>query len=151
MPFKRHTGKQPFDSVNNTLVFPHLFGPKDDTDAFWVGYDWKRAVSVGMNAVGLPFSGEVGFVSTEYFFPITHMAQHNRKKRDADQGGQDAQGNFHRKGQPGHIVHQKQEQPAEQGHRGQEPAVVRPDQHGAWWLGRGSQDAFPRSCGLLAG
>jgi len=73
MPFKRHTGKQPFDSVNNTLVFPHLFGPKDDTDAFWVGYDWKRAVSVGMNAVGLPFSGEVGFVSTEYFFPITHM------------------------------------------------------------------------------
>lgn len=72
MPFKRHTGKQPFDPVNATLVIPHLFGPKD-SDAYWASYDWKRAIASGMKYVDLPFSGDVGFVETEYFFPITHM------------------------------------------------------------------------------
>ena len=72
MPFKRHTGKQPFDPVNANMVIPHLFGPKD-SDAFWASYDWKRAVTSGMRYVDMPFSGEVGFVETEYFFPITHM------------------------------------------------------------------------------
>jgi len=72
MPFKRHTGKQPFDPVNATLVIPHLFGPKD-SEAYWANYDWKRAIVSGMKYVDLPFSGEVGFVETEYFFPITHM------------------------------------------------------------------------------
>lgn len=72
MPFKRHTGKQPYDKVNNTLVFPHLFGPNDPT-AFWTGFDWQKAVTAGMAYSDLPFSGQVGFVSTEYFFPTTHM------------------------------------------------------------------------------
>lgn len=72
MPFKRHTGKQPFDPVNATFVIPHLFGPKD-SDAYWASFDWKRAVTSGMKYVDLPFSGDVGFVETEYFFPITHM------------------------------------------------------------------------------
>jgi len=72
MPFKRHTGSQPYDKVNKTLVFPHLFGP-DDPTAFWTGLNWKPAVAAGMAYVNLPFSGEVGFVKTEYFFPTTHM------------------------------------------------------------------------------
>lgn len=72
MPFKRHTGRQPYDKVNKTMVFPHLFGPNDPT-AFWTGLEWKPAVTAAMAYVGLPFSGEVGFVNTEYFFPTTHM------------------------------------------------------------------------------
>jgi octaheme c-type cytochrome (tetrathionate reductase family) len=72
MPFKRHTGKQPYDKVNNTMVFPKLFGPPE-SDAYWAKYDWKKAIVAGMSYVDLPFSGEVGFVETEYFFPTTHM------------------------------------------------------------------------------
>ena len=84
MPFKRHTGKQPFDPVNATLVIPHLFGPKD-SEAYWANYDWKRAVISGMQYVDQPFSGEVGFVETEYFFPITHMVAPKDKVVACDQ------------------------------------------------------------------
>ncbi|WP_075355041.1 tetrathionate reductase family octaheme c-type cytochrome [Desulfovibrio sp. DV] len=84
MPFKRHTGKQPFDPANATLVIPHLFGPKD-SEAYWANYDWKRAIVSGMKYVDLPFSGEVGFVETEYFFPITHMVAPKDKVVACDQ------------------------------------------------------------------
>ena len=72
MPFKRHTGEQPYDAVNRTMVIPKLFGPPD-SDAYWAKYDWKKAITAGMGAVNKPFSGEYGFVKTEYFFPTTHM------------------------------------------------------------------------------
>ena len=72
MPFKRHTGKQPYDAVNKTMVAPKLFGPAD-SDAYWAKYDWKKAITAGMASVEKPFSGEYGFVETEYFFPTTHM------------------------------------------------------------------------------
>jgi octaheme c-type cytochrome (tetrathionate reductase family) len=70
-PFKVHRGKQPFDSGNNTFVAPHLFG-KDDA-AYWKTYDWIKATRAGMDYAGLPFSGEMSFVETEYLFQTTHM------------------------------------------------------------------------------
>lgn len=72
MPFKRHTGKQPYDKGANTMVIPKLFGPPE-SDAYWAKYDWKKAIAAGMAYVELPFSGEYGFVETEYFMPTTHM------------------------------------------------------------------------------
>ena len=73
-PFKVHRGTIPYDKGNNTLVIPHLFPRnKDDTAAYWKGYDWTKAVQAGMDYVGLDFSGEVGFVKTEYVFQTTHM------------------------------------------------------------------------------
>ena len=71
MPFKAHTGKQPFDPVNKTFLVPHLFG-KDDT-AYWRNFDWDKALHSGQEAVGLPFSGEFVFVDTVYYYPTTHM------------------------------------------------------------------------------
>ncbi|MDL2207484.1 tetrathionate reductase family octaheme c-type cytochrome [Desulfovibrio sp. OttesenSCG-928-M16] len=71
MPFKAHTGKQPFDIKNKTFVAPHLFG-NDDT-AYWKNYDWQKAIETGQKAIGLPFSGEFTFVDTVYYYPITHM------------------------------------------------------------------------------
>ncbi|MGD9125130.1 MAG: cytochrome C, partial [Desulfarculaceae bacterium] len=50
---------------------PHLFG-KDEM-AYWRSYDWKRSLTAGMNYMGLPFSGDYGFVETEYYFQITHQ------------------------------------------------------------------------------
>lgn len=71
MPFKVHRGMTPYDKVNKNMVIPHLFGK--DKDAFWKGFDWNRSVVAGMKYAGLPFSGEVGFVETEYVYPTTHM------------------------------------------------------------------------------
>ena len=70
-PFKLHRGKQPYDAKRNTFVAPHLFG--NDDSAYWKNYDWVKASQAGMDYVGLPFSGEVGFVETEYLFQTTHM------------------------------------------------------------------------------
>jgi len=53
-------------------VVPKLFGPKG-SGAFWSDFDWTRAVQTGMEYVNMPFSGEVGFVETEMWWPITHM------------------------------------------------------------------------------
>jgi len=71
-PFKVHRGKQPYDKVNKTLLIPRLFGKKD-TGAYWANYDWQKALTVGMEYAGLPYSGQFDFVETTYVFPITHM------------------------------------------------------------------------------
>lgn len=73
-PFKVFTGVQPYDSVNNTLVIPHLFPKgKDDADAYWKSWDWARAIQYGMDYAGVEYSGEYGFTETEMYWPITHM------------------------------------------------------------------------------
>lgn len=73
-PFKVHRGKTPYDKGNNTMVIPHLFPTsKDDSTAYWKNFDWTKAIQHGQDYVGLPFSGEVGFVDTEYSYPTTHM------------------------------------------------------------------------------
>ena len=70
-PVKRFTGKQPYDSVNNVLAIPHLFG--SDDAAYWKSFDWNTAIAAGMESVGADYSGEYDFVETEFFWPITHM------------------------------------------------------------------------------
>ncbi len=70
-PFKRMHTVQPYDKGNNTLVYMHLWG--DDEDAYWGNYDFARAIKVGMEQNGIPYSGEYDFVETYSFWPITHM------------------------------------------------------------------------------
>lgn len=70
-PMKIMRGKQPFDPVNGTLVTPHTAG-NDDTN-FWKNLNWEKAIETGMRTSGAPFSGKVDFVSTEMYWPITHM------------------------------------------------------------------------------
>jgi octaheme c-type cytochrome (tetrathionate reductase family) len=76
-PFKRMEGKQPYDKKLKVLTVPHVFG--QDEAAFWKTYDWAKAIKVGMESVGLNFSGEYGFVETEYWWPITHMVAPKEK------------------------------------------------------------------------
>ncbi|MBN2766224.1 MAG: hypothetical protein JXR27_07600, partial [Paludibacteraceae bacterium] len=71
IPVKVHRAKQIYDSGNNYLINPHLFG-KDST-AYWKNYDWTKAAQTGMDSVGLPFSGEYGFAETEMSWPVNHM------------------------------------------------------------------------------
>jgi thiosulfate reductase cytochrome b subunit len=68
-PVKVMRGKQPYDTEYNTLV-----APLTTTDnGYWKTFDWNRAIELGMQAVGQPYSGKYGFVATEMFWPITHM------------------------------------------------------------------------------
>lgn len=68
-PFKVHHGVQPYDKVNKTLLTPLLSGP----NGYWAHLDWQKGLSLGSEALGLPFSGEFDFVKTTYVYPTTHM------------------------------------------------------------------------------
>jgi len=68
-PFKVMRGKQIYDSQNNYLIIPKLFGE----DGYWKNYDWNLASQLGMKEVNLPYSGTYAFVETEMYWPINHM------------------------------------------------------------------------------
>jgi octaheme c-type cytochrome (tetrathionate reductase family) len=71
-PFKRMKGRQAYDSVNNTLVYTHVWGPTTDS-AFWTNFDWAKSIKAGMKAAHQPYSGQFDFVDTYMYWPITHM------------------------------------------------------------------------------
>ena len=68
-PFKLFRGKQPYDTQTNRLLAPLLSGK----EGYWETLDWKSALTIGMDHMGIPFSGEWGFVETTSVFPTTHM------------------------------------------------------------------------------
>jgi len=68
-PFKVMRGKQIYDSQNNYLIIPKLFGE----GGYWKNYDWNLASQLGMKEVNLPYSGTFAFVETEMYWPINHM------------------------------------------------------------------------------
>ena len=68
-PFKVMRGKQIYDSQNNYLIVPKLFGE----GGYWKVYDWNLASQLGMKEVNLPYSGSYAFVETEMYWPINHM------------------------------------------------------------------------------
>ena len=70
-PFKVHRGKQPYDPVNQHIIPPVTSGE----GGYWHDFDWPKALRLGAAQVGLPFSGKVGFVQTEMFWPLSHMVQ----------------------------------------------------------------------------
>ena len=70
-PFKVMRGKQPYDAGNKMFGVPHLFGK--DSDAYWKNFDWGNALAAGMKERGHEFSGKLGFIETEYYWPVTHM------------------------------------------------------------------------------
>jgi len=76
-PMKVMRGTQPYDPVNKTLVMPHLSG-NDDT-AYWTNFNWEKAIATGMKAANAPFSGQVDFLKTEMYWPITHMVAPKEK------------------------------------------------------------------------
>lgn len=73
MPFKIMRGKQAYDSGNNTIAFVNVFGPPTSESAYWVKYDWNKAIEAGMKAAGQPYSGKYGFVETSMVWSVNHM------------------------------------------------------------------------------
>jgi hypothetical protein len=76
-PVKVFRGKQPYDTVNRTLVIAHTAG-NDDT-AYWKNFVWDKAIAAGQASVGLPYSGKFDFIATEMRWPITHMVAPKEK------------------------------------------------------------------------
>jgi hypothetical protein len=68
-PFKVMRGKQIYDSKNDYLIIPKLFGK----DGYWKTYNWDSASQLGMKEVNLPYSGSHSFIETEMYWPINHM------------------------------------------------------------------------------
>jgi hypothetical protein len=72
-PFKALRIKQPYDVAQKILLAPRLWGPPGDQDAFWNGYDWHHALTAGMRALGMMFSGTLGFAPTLSLRPLHHQ------------------------------------------------------------------------------
>jgi octaheme c-type cytochrome (tetrathionate reductase family) len=68
-PFKVHRGKQPYDKLNRYFVVPNLHGE----EGFWRTFDWPKALAVGSEVTGLPYSGLFDFAETEMYLPLSHM------------------------------------------------------------------------------
>lgn len=68
-PFKLMTGKQPYDSGNNVMVYIKLFSP----DGYWKSYDWNASIEKGMKDGNLPYSGKYDFVETKMVWKVSHM------------------------------------------------------------------------------
>jgi len=65
-PFKAHTAVQPYDLQSKVLAIPKLSADYE------VDFDWNRAISDGMRAVGLDYSGQFGWVETTLYTGIHH-------------------------------------------------------------------------------
>jgi octaheme c-type cytochrome (tetrathionate reductase family) len=65
-PFKPHSAIQPCDAKNRTLAIPKLVGD------YWVDFDWQKAITAGMAAVGLGYSGTFGWVETRMYSSVHH-------------------------------------------------------------------------------
>ncbi|NBC81978.1 MAG: tetrathionate reductase family octaheme c-type cytochrome [Bacteroidetes bacterium] len=73
IPVKIHKGDQIYDKINKTLIQPKLYAEQKGDSAYWKDFDWNKAAAAGMKRVGLPYSGEYGFVETEMYWPVNHM------------------------------------------------------------------------------
>jgi octaheme c-type cytochrome (tetrathionate reductase family) len=67
-PFKVMRGRQAADAVYNYLLVPHLFG----SGGYWETLHWPKAFAEGMEAAGLPYSGEYKWVDTIMYLGLTH-------------------------------------------------------------------------------
>jgi len=70
-PFKTHIAKQPYDTVNNTLLAPRTAGK----DGYWTTFDWPSGLALGAQDAGISFSGQYGFTETWMYWPSAHMVQ----------------------------------------------------------------------------
>jgi octaheme c-type cytochrome (tetrathionate reductase family) len=73
IPVKIHRGDQIYDKKYNILIQPKLYAPEQGDSGFWMDFDWGKASEAGMKIVGLPYSGDYGFVKTEMYWPVNHM------------------------------------------------------------------------------
>lgn len=72
-PVKIHRAMLPYDEVHKWIIQPKTVSTKPGDGGFWKEFDWHKAAAAGSKEVGLPFSGKLGFIKTEMYWPINHM------------------------------------------------------------------------------
>ncbi len=72
-PVKIHTGRQPYDTENRTIIQAKLWDAQPGEGALWIDLDWDEALQAGMDYVGLPFSGSYDFIESKMFLMVNHM------------------------------------------------------------------------------
>ncbi len=72
-PVKVHRGRQPYDTEYNRLIQAKTWDKEAGKGAYWTDFDWQKANALGMEYVGLPYSGHFDFVETEMYWPLNHM------------------------------------------------------------------------------
>ena len=78
-PVKVMRGKQPYDPVMNRLLNPKLWDTVKGKGAFWVDFDWNSSIREGMAYLDAPWSGKIGFIETESYWPVNHMVAPAKK------------------------------------------------------------------------
>ena len=68
-PFKVHRAWQIYDAEHHYLIQPKTAGK----GGYWSDFDWDQAARLGMETVGLDYSGRYDFAPTVMYWPITHM------------------------------------------------------------------------------
>jgi hypothetical protein len=68
-PFKTMRTNQPYDKVRNRFVAPLL----STKEGYWTTLDWPSAVEKGMKLQGLEYSGQMGYIHTEFSLSLNHM------------------------------------------------------------------------------
>jgi hypothetical protein len=71
-PFKLMVGNQPVDTVNKTVMVPHLFGTKGGPNPYWGKYDWNLALQDASAYTGQAYSGTYGFEETFMLLTVNH-------------------------------------------------------------------------------
>ncbi len=79
IPVKVHRGNQIYDKKYKILIQPKLWAPNKGDSAYWKDFDWNKAAAAGMKTIGLPYSGEYGFVKTAMYWPVNHMVSPKEK------------------------------------------------------------------------
>jgi len=71
-PFKLMKGSQVVDTVNKTVMVPHLFGTIGGPNPYWGKWDWNNALIDGAAVTGQDYSGTYGFAQTEMLLSVNH-------------------------------------------------------------------------------
>ncbi len=71
-PFTVMKGNQPADLDNKVIAIPHLFGLKGGDNPYWAKWDWDAAITEGMTAADVTYSGNWDFVYTTMYMEIHH-------------------------------------------------------------------------------
>jgi len=72
-PAKIMLGKQVYDPINKLILQPKLYAAEKGQGGYWKDFQWDTALSIGMQSLGLEYSGEYTFVRTSQIQPINHM------------------------------------------------------------------------------
>ncbi len=71
-PYKKMTGNQPVDEMNNTVLVPHLHGLANGDNPYWMFYDWSLALQDGAAYTGQTYTGSHRFADTTMLLSVNH-------------------------------------------------------------------------------